>query len=100
MPSGVSHGSALAAGIAAATGWKATSAKLGMRVIPWLPQACDCVRSVAVDSSRRHCGGRRRQEGASMPRRISEEEIRGEFATWANPSMIGAGDKAALHCQS
>src|SRR5262249_52658311 len=33
MPSGVSHGAALPAGASAATGSKATSAKLGMRVM-------------------------------------------------------------------
>src|SRR6266850_2836064 len=33
MPSGVSHGSAVVAGVAAATGSNATSAKLGIRVI-------------------------------------------------------------------
>src|SRR6516225_3055752 len=38
MPSGVSQGSALPARGAAASGANATSAKLGMRLIPWFPQ--------------------------------------------------------------
>src|SRR5258708_30989422 len=41
MPSGVSQGSALPAGIAAATGSKETSAKFGMRLMGYHYSTCD-----------------------------------------------------------
>jgi hypothetical protein len=51
MPSGVSHGSAWPVGAAGATGSKATSAKFGMRVIPYIPQTFDFDRSIFAGSS-------------------------------------------------
>src|SRR5260370_41644903 len=101
MPSGVSHGSAPPADLAAATGSNATLAKLGMRVIPWRPQTYpwrsqtyDSVQSAFEHSS---CRRDRRDgswtwHGSITPRSIPTSEPQSGTETWSNPSTIGAYD--------
>src|ERR1035437_1462324 len=101
MPSGVSHGSAPPAGVAAATGSDAISAKLGMRVIPWRPQTFCVVRSALEHSSRtrhlRNGFSAWPEAGTGRTVRLSKSEPRTRPAsgtkTSCDPSTIGVLDK-------
>src|ERR1035437_3979713 len=101
MASGVSHGSAPPAGVAAATGSNAISAKLGMRVIPWRPQTFCVVRSALERSSRtrdlRNGFSAWPEAGTGRTVRLSKSKPRTRPASGAktscDPSTIGVLDK-------